>query len=456
MKLATIILAAGEGTRMKSDLPKVLHPLAGRPMLTHVINICQELEPERIIVVVGHKREEVIAAIGGISTAHQSEQKGTGHAVLTTEDLMRGFDGPVLVLAGDVPLIQAATLRSLLEVFVSDKPAASLVTADVENPHGYGRILRDRAGAVTRIIEENEADAEERAIKEINAGIYCFNSRRLFNSLEMIGNDNSKSEYYLTDVVSVLKSQGETVLACPTDAKEILGVNSRAELARAESIVQQGLKNSFMAGGVTFLMPETTYIEMDVKIENDVEILPNCFLQGKTKIAKGAQIGPNTRINDSVIGGGSQVQYAVLNGVTVDAKVNVGPFCSIRPGSHLMEGSKVGTFVELKASKVGSKSKVPHLTYLGDTDVGENVNIGAGTITCNYDGTEKHKTVIEDEAFIGSDTMLISPVTIGRGAVTGAGSSISKDVPPDSLSVERAEQKIVHEWAKKRRAHKPK
>ncbi|HEB12353.1 MAG TPA: bifunctional UDP-N-acetylglucosamine diphosphorylase/glucosamine-1-phosphate N-acetyltransferase GlmU [Actinobacteria bacterium] len=453
MKLATIVLAAGEGTRMKSDLPKVLHTLAGLPMLVHVLSVCKELKPERQIVVLGHQHEQVLAAIGAdVDYVHQKEQNGTGHAVLVTEERMKDFDGAVLVLAGDIPLLQAETLKNLIDVFIEDKPAAALVTAELENPFGYGRIIRDRAGTVARIVEQNDATSEERGVKEINAGIYCFDSRRLFSALGLIGNHNKKSEYYLTDVISVLRNQGEVVLASGASPDEVLGVNTRSELADAESIIQARLRRIFMEAGVTFINPETSYLEATVDIERDTSILPNCFIQGTTKIGKGSKIGPNARIIDSSIGENANVQYSVINSANVEDEVDIGPFCYIRPGTRLMRGSKAGTFVEIKKSEIGPGSKVPHLSYMGDAVIGEDVNVGAGSITCNYDGVEKHETIIEDGAFLGSDTMLIAPVKIGRGAVTGAGSSITEDVPPDSLSVERAEQKTVPDWAKQRRS----
>ncbi len=455
MNLAIIILAAGEGTRMRSDLPKVLHSLAGRPMLAHVLSACDSLKPKRRLVVVGHKYEQVLAWLGSTDgTVHQHEQKGTGHAVRITEPLMADFEGTVLVLAGDIPLIRPQTLKALVNIQAKDRPAAVITTAIMDDPFGYGRIIRDAAGVVDRIVEEKDATAGEKAIKEINGGIYCFDARSLYGALAAITQENSQSEYYLTDVVKVLREQGETVLAHQADNREILGVNSLAQLAQVEEIMQSRLRNEFMEAGVTFVLPETTYLTIDVKIESDVTVLPGCWLEGKTIIERAARIGPNARIIDSKIGAGAKVQYAVLNDCRVEADVEIGPFCSIRPGTVLRRGSKAGTFVEIKKSEIGRGSKVPHLSYMGDATIGEDVNVGAGSITCNYDGIEKHKTIIEDGAFIGSDTMLVAPVRIGKNAVTGAGSSITNDVPPDSLAVERSEQKTLPGWAKKRRSKK--
>ncbi|MDP1809174.1 MAG: bifunctional UDP-N-acetylglucosamine diphosphorylase/glucosamine-1-phosphate N-acetyltransferase GlmU [Actinomycetota bacterium] len=453
MNLAVIILAAGEGTRMKSDLPKVLQPVAGRPMLAHVLAACEQLGSQRRLVVIGHKYEQVLAWLGGdTGTVHQHEQRGTGHAVLITEPLMGDFEGPVLVLAGDIPLVKPETLKALVDIYAKDKPAAVMTTAILKDPFGYGRVIRDEAGVVDRIVEEKDASVEERAIKEINAGIYCFDRRRLYGALALIKDENHQSQFYLTDVVAILRSQGETVLAHQADSNEIMGVNSRAELARAEAIMQSRLRRGCMDNGATFVLPETTYLTADVQIEPDAIILPGCYLEGKTRIGRGASIGPGARIIDSVIGAGATVQYAVLNGCVAEDEVNIGPYCSIRPGTILRRGAKAGSFVEIKKSEIGRGSKVPHLSYIGDAVIGEDVNVGAGSITCNYDGAHKHRTVIEDGAFIGSDTMLVAPVRIGRGAVTGAGSSITSDVPPDSLAVERSEQKVVTGWAKERRS----
>lgn len=440
---------------MKSALPKVLQPVAGYPMLAHVLSACEQLKPQRRLVVIGHKHEQVLDWLDGAAdTAHQHEQHGTGHAVLITEPLMKDFEGPVLVLPGDAPLLKPGTLKAVTDIYKNDKPAAVMVSAIMKNPYSYGRIIRDAGGIVDRVVEEKDATAAEKAVEEINAGIYCFDSRRLYQALAQIKNENNQSEYYLTDVVSVLRGQGETVLAYRADADEIMGVNSRVELARAETVLQNRLRRGFMDSGVSFVLPETTYLTLGVQIEPDATILPGCYLEGETRIGRGAVIGPNARIIDSTVGDRASVQYAVLNDCILEEEVNIGPYCSIRPGTVLRRGSKAGTFVEIKKSEVGIGSKVPHLSYIGDAVIGEHVNVGAGSITCNYDGTQKHRTVIEDGAFIGSDTMLIAPVTIGRGSVTGAGSSISDDVPADSLAVERTEQKVVSDWAKKRRPKK--
>jgi bifunctional UDP-N-acetylglucosamine pyrophosphorylase / glucosamine-1-phosphate N-acetyltransferase len=456
VNLATVVLAAGAGTRMKSDLPKVMHPLAGRPMLSWVLEACGRLQPERRLVVIGHRYETVLPVLGAdVGPVHQHEQLGTGHALSMAEPQLADFEGAVLVMSGDSPLIQHQTLQALVDRFEAERPAVVLMTAVLDDPTGYGRVIRDDAGAVVGIIEEKDATPGQRTMKEVNTGIYCFDRRRLFGALALIKNDNVQAEYYLTDVVDVMKGQGEAVLAqTAADPIELQGVNSRAELARAETVIQRRLKDVLMNAGATFILPETSYVTPEVEIERDAVILPNCYLEGKTRIGRGARIGPGARIIDSDVGEEAQIQLSVLTGCRVDERVNVGPFSYIRPGTRLREGSKAGAFVEIKKSDVGAGSKVPHLSYMGDATLGEGVNVGAGTITCNYDGLRKHKTIIEDEAFIGSDTMLIAPVTIGRGAVTGAGSSISGEVPADSLAIERADKKIFPGWAKKRRARK--
>lgn len=436
---------------MKSERPKVVHEVAGRPILSHVLAACSALEPELTLVVVGHKYEAVLPLLAEGQAVRQHEQLGTGHAVLITESRMRDFDGPVLVLAGDVPLINTETLKGLVDIYEQSRPAAVLVCASLEDPFGYGRVIRDAAGGVRAIIEEKDAAPEEKLIRDINAGIYCFDARRLFGALAAIGNENHQGEYYLTDVVEILRKRGEVVLAYQAQAEEIIGVNSRSDLARAETVMQGRVKKALMAEGVTFILPETSFVAAGVRIGPDSSVLPHCYLDSGTVIGSRAKIGPGAKIAGSTIGSDVKVEYAVINECTIEDGAAVGPFCSLRPGTTLRRGAKAGTFVEVKQSEIGPGSKVPHLSYIGDTEIGTNVNVGAGSITCNYDGLHKHRTVIEDGAFIGSDTMLVAPVRIGRQAVTGAGSSITADVPPESLAVERSDQRIIKGWAKKRR-----
>ena len=452
MELIAIILAAGEGKRMKSALPKVLHPVAGRPMLGHVLETCDELGADRKLVVVGRGREAVESWLDGrAETVHQIEQLGTAHAVLAARPSL-AEETAVFVLSGDTPLITAATLSEVFERFKSGRPAAVMVTGDLAEPFGYGRIFRDSSGAVSRIVEEKDATAEEKAVTEVNTGIYCFDREKLFEALGEIDDDNQQGEYYLTDVVAVLRAAGETVMTVKAEADEVMGVNSRVDLVEVERTMQSRLRRGLMDAGVTFIMPETTYLAVDVEIGRDTVVLPQCFLESGTRVGEGARIGPGVRLAGTQVGDGAEVSYSVLRDCEIGMQARVGPYCSLRPGTVLLDGVKAGTFVEIKNTEVGAGSKVPHLSYMGDAVIGEDVNVGAGSITCNYDGAEKHRTVIEDRAFLGSDTMLIAPVNIGKGAATGAGSSISHDVPADSLAVERAEQRTIPGWAKRRRA----
>jgi bifunctional UDP-N-acetylglucosamine pyrophosphorylase/glucosamine-1-phosphate N-acetyltransferase len=453
LKLTTIILAAGEGKRMKSALPKVLHRLAGKPLLGHVLEACEKLGATRRLVVVGKGREAVEEWLDGrAEIAHQTEQLGTGHAVMVAEPLLGDETEAVFVLSGDTPLITVETLQGVVDQFKESDPAAVMVTAEMDDPTGYGRVIRDETGAVVGIVEEKDTDSAERAVKEINTGIYCFDKERLFAALKMIGNDNKQGEYYLTDVISALRREGGAIVASPAAPDEVMGVNSRADLAEAERVMQARLKRRFMDQGVTFILPETTYLETDVEIARDAVIMPQCYLEAGTRIETGVKIGPGVRTINSRIGAGAEISYAVLRDCEIEENVSVGPYCSLRPGATLRAGAKAGTFVEIKKSDVGAGSKVPHLSYIGDAEIGVDVNIGAGSITCNYDGAQKHKTVIEDGVFLGSDTMMIAPIRIGKGSSTGAGSSISHDVPPDSLAIERTEQRTIAGWAKRRRA----
>lgn len=440
---------------MKSALPKVLHTLAGKPMLGHVLDACKGAGVERTLVVVGHGRQAVEAWLDGrAEIVHQTEQLGTGHAVMTAERLLAGQTGPVLVMAGDTPMVTAETIRRVVESAEAAHAGAVILTSKMDDPRGYGRIVRDGGGAVIKIIEEKDATPEEREVAEVNTGTYCFDGGSLFSALSSIENNNQQGEYYLTDVISVLRESGKTILPVEAPPEETMGVNSREDLARADGAMQARLRTRFMAEGVTFILPETTYLEAEIEIGRDTVILPQSYLEAGTKIGAGAKIGPGTKIGASKIGDGADIQYSVLRECEVRENALVGPFSLIRPGTVIGVNAKAGAFVEVKNSTIGPGSKVPHLSYIGDTEIGSNVNVGAGSITCNYDGASKHKTVIGDGAFIGSDTMFIAPVEIGKGAATGAGSSISHDVPPDSLAVERSEQRTIPGWAKRRREKK--
>ncbi|MDI6715536.1 MAG: bifunctional UDP-N-acetylglucosamine diphosphorylase/glucosamine-1-phosphate N-acetyltransferase GlmU [Actinomycetota bacterium] len=455
MSLAVIILAAGEGTRMKSSYPKVLHNICEKPMIHHVLETVNKLGPERIVAVVGHKAEMVVKAIEGVEFVVQKEQLGTGHAVSVVEGVLDSFNGDIMVLSGDTPLLKAQTLSNLLNVHRTTGAASTLLTAKMNDPTGYGRIIRAPSGVVTAIIEEKDATTEQKLINEVNTGTYCFDKKKLFDSLRQIDPNNKQKEYYLTDVIKILSSSNEKVVAASAnDPMETIGINNRVQLAEAEKILRQEINKKLMLEGVTIIDPDTTFISAEAKIGKDTIIYPMTFISGNTKIGESCLIGPLSRLINCKIGSFVTIDSAVVRESTVEDYAELGPFCHIRPGTLIRKGAKVGGFVEIKKSEVGQNSKVPHLSYIGDTYIGDYVNIGAGTITCNYDSISKHKTVIEDGAFIGSDTMLVAPVKIGRGAFTGAGSVISKDVPEDSLAVERTEQVIVDNWAKKRRRKK--
>lgn len=452
-KLAIVILAAGEGTRMKSSLPKVLHSICGRPMIDYVLETAGRLKPDRIMVVLGQGAEKVKTVLEGkTEVVLQPKQLGTGDAVKVCEPKLGDFDGTVLVMCGDVPLLSRETLLKLMETHASAGAAATLLSAAVSDPTSYGRVIRGPSGDVERIVEEKDAAPEERRITEINAGTYCFQPAGLFAALKKISPDNKQKEYYLTDVVAILKRSGKKIAAyCTSNEIEVLGVNSREEMALAAKIVRRKTNQKWMTEGVTIIDPDSTFIDTRARIGRDTVIHPYTFVEGKTVIGENCLIGPFARIVDSRIADGSEVYYAVVREAVLAEHAKAGPFSYLRPGAEVGKRAKVGTFVEVKKSKIGEDSKVPHLSYIGDAAIGKDVNVGAGTITCNFDGREKHQTVIEDSAFIGSDTMLVAPVKIGRRAATGAGSAITKDVPPGNLALERSEQKNIEGWDKKRR-----
>lgn len=449
--MAAVILAGGEGTRMKSAQPKVLHRLCGRPMIKYVIEAVKKAGIERIILVVGHWAEEARRAVEpGVKLVIQKEPLGTGHALRTAESSLRDFEGIILVLCGDTPLLRAETLRDFVNYHNQNQVSATILTAFLKIPTGYGRIIRNSQGIVERIVEEKDATADERKICEINSGAYCFDKANVFRALRQIKSKNKQKEFYLTDAIEILKNNGESIAAYPVpDELETLGINSRLELAEAEKIMREKINAKWMKKGVTLVDPASTFIGGDVKIGPDTIIYPCCFIEGKTSIGKSCLIGPSVRLIDATLGNRVEIQFAVARKSLIEDEAQIGPFCSLRPETVIKKGAKVGTFVEIKKTVIEEKSKVPHLSYIGDATIGKNVNVGAGTITCNYDGIRKHQTVIKDDAFIGSDTMLVAPVKIGKGAVTGAGSTITQDVPPGGLGLERAEQKNIKGWAKR-------
>ena len=448
MKLKTLILAAGKGTRMKSDLPKVIHKVNGIPMVKKILNELEKLGTEENILILGHKKEEILEELGEIKYAVQEEQLGTGHAIMQAENLLKDYEGDVMILCGDTPLLRHETLKAMYEAHKKSGVATTILTSVYENPFGYGRIVKD-GEKVTAIVEEKEADEETKKIKEVNAGVYCCNAKELFAALKKVTNNNEKGEYYLTDIVGIQVGEGKTVASFVLeDNREILGVNSKVELAEASKILRERKNTSLMEEGVILIDPASTYIEETVKIGRDTVIYPTVMLQGNTVIGENCEIIGCTRIIDSTLGNDIRIESSVIEESIVDDKVTMGPFAHLRPKSHLKEKVHIGNFVEVKKSTLEYGVKAGHLTYLGNATVGKDTNIGAGTITCNYDGVNKFDTVIGENVFIGSDTMLVAPVNIGDKAITGAGSVITKDVAPRALAVERSKQIIKFEWRK--------
>jgi bifunctional UDP-N-acetylglucosamine pyrophosphorylase/glucosamine-1-phosphate N-acetyltransferase len=450
--LATVILAAGKGKRMKSRLPKVLHRVCGRPMIWHVLSAVRALRPDRILVVLGHGGDEVRRAVGeDAEVVFQEEQLGTAHALLQAEGRLRGFPGEILVLCGDTPLIRSTTLADLVARHRSRGAAATLATARLEDPTGYGRVLRGPAGEVRGIREEKDATGSERGIREVNAGIYCFSTGELFELLAGLTPDNQQGEFYLTDVVARMVERGLVVADYALeDPEEILGVNDRRQLALVEDIMRRRILERLMLEGVTVVDPGATYVDAGVRVGHDTVLYPFTFLEGETEIGAECHIGPGARLVDSRVGDRVTVQYSVVLESVVEEASQVGPFAHLRPGTHVGRRVRVGNFVEVKKSRLGEGSKVPHLSYIGDATVGGGVNVGAGTITCNFDGRHKWPTVIGEGAFIGSNVSLVAPVEVGPGATVAAGSTITRDVPAGALGLARSRQTNVLGWKKKR------
>ncbi|KKM09308.1 bifunctional N-acetylglucosamine-1-phosphate uridyltransferase/glucosamine-1-phosphate acetyltransferase [Clostridiales bacterium PH28_bin88] len=450
--IAAIVLAAGKGTRMRSRWPKVLHQVAGKHMVSHVVDAARSAGVGHMVVVIGHGAELVERALGdGLIYAYQRQQLGTGHAVMQAEDHIPAGIDTVMVLYGDTPLLTSETLRGLLEYHQEEGAAATILTAFPEDPAGYGRVIRDEEGSVSKIIEERDATPEEREVGEINTGTYCFASGPLFAALKRISPANAQGEYYLTDVIGLLKEQGLPVAALAVfDPQETKGINSRVDLAAAEKELRQRINRKLMESGVTIIDPGSTFIDAGVTILPDSVIYPFTTLQGSTVIGAECAVGPHALLTDCRLGDGVTIRYTVAEQAVIGDRCVIGPFAYLRPETVLHEGVKIGDFVEIKKSVIGTGSKVPHLTYIGDTSVGRDVNIGAGTITCNYDGKGKYPTIIEDGAFVGSNTNLVAPVKVGAGAVIGAGSTITKDVPAGALGVARGRQNNIEGWAHRR------
>jgi bifunctional UDP-N-acetylglucosamine pyrophosphorylase/glucosamine-1-phosphate N-acetyltransferase len=451
-----VILAAGQGTRMKSKLPKVLHKVGGLPLLDHVIRTAQAVDPDTVTVITGHRGDQVREFCGqypNIRTVVQEPQLGTAHALQQAEDALKGKTGAVVLLSGDVPLLSRSTLLNLVERHNVAGASATVVTASVERPYGYGRVIRSE-GRISKIVEERDASAAERAVKEINAGIYAFDLAPLFDSLRSIASQNAQGEFYLTDLVGIYRRRGlvvETVQAQNPD--EIRGINSRTELGEVGNLVRQKKNEELMAAGVTLVDAATTYVDVDATVGPDTIIHPGVVIEGATVIGSACEIRSNVCLQNATIGDRVTIKsFCVIEGSSIADGAVVGPFAHIRPDSTVGEGAKVGNFVELKKTVLGPGSKANHLAYLGDATIGADVNVGAGTITCNYDGVAKHSTVIEDGAFIGSDSQLIAPVRVGKGAYVGAGSSITEDVPAGALGIARARQTNLEGWATRKAA----
>ena len=462
--VAILILAAGKGTRLKSSLAKVLHAAGGRPLVEHVVRACVGVGPKKIVVVVGHQAEKVQAIVEplGAETVLQQPQNGTGHALLVAKRAI-GNAKYVVVLPGDAPLVRTETLRALLQKHKNGQAAATILTAVLADPSGYGRILRKVGDTVAAIIEESQLTAEQRELNEINSSMYCFTTAKLWPALAQVKPNNKHREIYLTDAIGVLNAKGETVLAeIASDSREMLGCNTRADLAGVDRTFRDWKREALMRDGVTIQLPETVLVDPDVLVGEDTVLEPCVQLLGKTKIGQRCVVKTGSVLHDSVLGDDVVIEpHCVITASRIDAQAITGPFARLRPESHVKPGARIGNFVELKRSTVGEGSKVPHLSYIGDTKIGAKSNIGAGTITCNYDGFHKYPTTIGNKVFIGSDSVLVAPVKVGDGAYVAAGSTITENVAADALGIARGRQVNKKGWASKKRremaaAEKPK
>ena len=458
--VAVIVLAAGEGTRMKSQIPKVLHALCGRSMLGHALAAASELAPERLVVVAGHGRDEVGAEAArhapGVCVVVQDRLAGTGHAVRMVTEALGVMPGTVVVTYGDMPLLRAGTLAALVREHAAAGNAVTVLTARLPDPAGYGRIVRDDGGSLAEIVEEVDATAAQRAIDEINSGCYAFDGALLADAVKRVATSNAQGQEYLTDVVAILRGDGHqagTVLAA--DPAEIQGVNDRVQLAQVRRAYNARLLEAWMRAGVTIVDPAATWVDVDVTLAQDVEILPGTYLEGHTTVGSGARIGPDCLLRDTSVAQDATVLYAVCESAEIGPGADVGPYARLRPGTRIGPGAHIGTHVELKNSTVGEGAKVPHLSYVGDADIGAHSNIGAATIFVNYDGIAKHRSAVGDHVRIGADTMLVAPVQIGDGAYTAAGSVITEDVPPGALGVARGQQHNSEGWVERRRPGTP-
>jgi bifunctional UDP-N-acetylglucosamine pyrophosphorylase / glucosamine-1-phosphate N-acetyltransferase len=434
-EVAAVVLAAGQGVRMHSKLPKVLHSLAGRPLVRYAVETAAAVCGQKPIVVVGFEAGQVEAALAGDALCvYQAEQLGTAHAVQQAQVALEGQSNSVVVTYADMPLLRKATLESLVALRASQATAIGMLTVDLADPHGFGRVVRDAAGNIQAVVEEADCTPEQAALRELNAGVYCFESSWLWSHLSRVP-VSKKGEYYLTDLVAMAVAEGAGVVGSSVaDTSELLGINTRVHLAEAEAVLRQRINHTWMEAGVTIVDPQTTYIEASVRLAPDSTIWPNTYLQGCTVIGSGCEIGPNTQIVDCTIGDACRVYMSVMESSVMEDEADIGPFGHLRKGSRLCHGAHMGNFGEMKNSTLGPGAKMGHFSYLGDASIGTDVNIGCGTITCNFDGVHKHPTVVEDGAFIGSDSMLVAPLHIGKGARTGAGSVVTHDVPDGAIA----------------------
>lgn len=450
--IAAVILAAGEGKRMKSKNSKVTHEVCGKPLVKWVHRAAKEAGISDSIIVIGHKAEQVKECMGGDAVyALQEQQLGTGHAVMQCESFLKGKSGTVMVLYGDTPLITSETLSETIKFHNSSRNTATVITAELNDPTGYGRIIRDSNGQLKKIVEQKDASEEELKVTEINSGMYCFDIEHLLKALSKLTNNNNQGEYYLTDTLEILISEGEKVGVYKTEnIEDILGINDKVQLYAAEKIMKKRINEGFMRNGVTIIDPETSYIDADARIGRDTVVYPNTIIEGAAVIGEDCVIGPNSRIVESTVEDGSEVANSVVLSSTIGQHTKVGPFAYVRPDSHIGSDVKIGDFVEVKKSTIGDSTKISHLTYVGDAEVGKNVNLGCGVVFVNYDGKNKFKTVVEDNCFIGCNTNLVSPVVVKKGAYIAAGSTITEEVPENSLAIARCRQTVKEDWVIKK------
>jgi UDP-N-acetylglucosamine pyrophosphorylase (EC 2.7.7.23)/glucosamine-1-phosphate N-acetyltransferase (EC 2.3.1.157) len=455
--LVTVILAAGAGTRMKSNTAKVLHKICGQAMLEYVIDAARNAGSDEIIAVIGHQADQVKESVKDVTFVLQNEQLGTGHAVMQARPVLEGRNGTVLVLYGDTPLITAQTLKRAYEAHLRERNQVTVITARVDDPTGYGRIIRDGSGKIRAIVEHRDATEEQKKINEINSGMYFFEIPALLKALDRLGNNNSQREYYLTDTIeAILSDSGSAGAFMAEDSTEILGINDRFQLSEAEKIMRDRIIRRHMENGVSFILPETSVIGPKVEIGRDTVVYPGTILEGTTRIGEQCVIGPYTRMVDSTVANETHVMNSVILESEIGSNTKVGPFAYLRPGSRIGNNVKIGDFVEVKKSEIGDNTKVSHLTYVGDAKVGRNVNLGCGVVTVNYDGIKKHQTVIGDYAFVGCNVNLVSPVEVKPHSYIAAGSTITEEVPEYALAIARSRQTIISDWVKRKGLDKKK